>query len=664
MKITKFIYILTALVVTAVGCKDDFLEDKKDYGAVDEETFRNPVLAQAYVDYIYGMFLPANNAQSFIVDQSATDNGVYNSTFTQTTEELAGETFWNKAWPQISYEYDHANKYFGQRMTGSMTNNTWTRVREINVFLTEVEKYGLADDIKGKLKGQLYFWRAWQYFQLWRLYGGVPIVLTPQQPTSEAQDAKTPRSSSEETLNQIIADLDMAQSLLPGVWPSTTDWGRITSGAAAALKGRVLLTWASPIFNRTDDKTRWQRAYDANLAAKNLLEANGFGLYKSGSLENATAWANQFIQDGTTPASNPEAVIVFGFNNVQGGNAAKNNGWEQAIRPGSTGGNGSISPTREMMESFPMKDGKMPGSSAYTYDPNKFYKNRDPRFYKTFVYPGAYWPYVGSTGATNYRLWNYVWKTKSDSKTYDGKVELAPNKSGIYLCKGSNPNASSALGNFSFSGTDFMEMRFTEVILNLAESAIGINNLSEGRELIKTIRQRAGVENLDGSYGLGGINSRDELFAAVLNERKVEFAYENKRFWDLRRWMLFGDDIESKKILERLNMKPLNGIRRTGYWIVVKKADGTEYVGISDPLTAGRLADRETTPIDELYDKYFKLEIKDDLDPTSPAGWQFTWYKDYYFFGLHQNVLTSSPYLEQTTGWNSLNGKGTFDPLK
>lgn len=655
---------LAAVIAVATSCKDDFLQEKRDYGAVDESVFKEPVLAQAYVDYIYGLFLPANNAQSFVANQSATENGSYNNDFTQTTEELGGETNWNKIWPKISYEFAHANPYFGQRMGTSIANNTWTRLRQINLFLTEVDKYGMADDVKNKLKGQLYFWRAWQYFQLWRLYGGVPLILNVQAPVSGEESSRVARSSSEATLNQIISDLDQAQSLLPGVWTGA-DWGRITSGAAAAMKGRVLLTWASPLFNRNDDKSRWQKAYEANLAAKNLLEANGFGLYRTGSLANATAWGNMFLQEGSV-ANNPEAVIVFGFNNVQTGNAQKNNGWEQAIRPRSTGGNGSISPTREMVESFPMKDGKMPGKSTYAYDVNKFYKNRDPRFYKTFVYTGASWPYVGTAGTVNFRLWNYVWKKTATAAGYDGFAETNPNSSGVYICKGSSANASNALGNFNFSGTDFMEMRFAEVILNLAESAIGVDKLAEGRDLIKVIRDRAGVENLDGSYGLSDAVSRDDLFAAVLNERKVEFAYEGKRFWDLRRWMLFGESDESKAILNRLHMTGLNGTRRTGYWIVVKKADGTDYTGSSNPLVAGSgaLADRENTPIDELYDKYFKVVVKDDVDPINPPGWKFTWYKEYYFFGLNQNVLTSSPYLEQTVGWNSLNGMGTFDPLK
>lgn len=654
MKNNRFIYLLVAALIVSTGCKDDFLEEKRDYSAVDEETFRNPVLAQAYVDYVYGLFQPSGNAQAFISSNASTENGTYNSNFTQTTEELAGETNWNKQYPNISYEFDHANKYFGQRMTASISNNTWTRLRQINIFLTEVDKYDMAEDVKNKLKGQLYFWRGWQYFELFRLYGGVPIILNPQNPISTDESSQVKRSSSAETLEQIISDLDMAKSLLPGRWTGA-DWGRITSGAAAAVKGRALLTWASPLFNRNDDRARWQRAYDANLEAKNLLETNGFGLFKEGSLANATAWGNMWFKE----QENPEAVIIFGFNDGPvGNNTTKNSGWENAIRPREINGAGSVSPTREMVEAFPMKDGKAPGESTYSYDQNKFYKNRDPRFYKTFVYNGATWSYAG---ATNYRHWTYVWKKDAASKTYNVGAEKNPNASGIYLSKASNPAASNALGNFSISGTDFMEMRFAEVVLNLAESAIGVDKLAEGLAGIRSIRERAGVENLDGNYGLTDVaGNRDGLFAAILNERRVEFAYENKRFWDLRRWLLFDDTFGC---VTRLGMKPLNGTRRTGYLISVKNTAGVDYIGTADPLK-GLVANRETVPLDELYDKYFTVSIKDDLDRTNPSDWKFTWYSQYYFFGLPQTVLTSSPYLEQTVEWNSLNGMGTFDPLK
>jgi starch-binding outer membrane protein, SusD/RagB family len=663
MKINKNIWALALLFIVVVGCKKTFLEEKRDLTGVNEEVFKDSILATAYVDYIYGLFQPPSNSQAMIWDLAA--NGI---DFTRTSEELPGQTNWNREWADISYTNAHALPYFGVKMTTSVGNNTWTRMKQINIFLNEVDNYGLPESTRNKLKGQLYFWRAYQYFDLVRLYGGVPLVLQPQNPITTGPENEVQRSKTSETIEQVIADLDKAISMLPGKWDGP-NWGRITSGGAAALKGRVLLTWASPLFNRTDERARWKRAYDANLAAKTLLEANGFGLYKKGSLANASAWGNMWFEE----ANNPEAVIVFGFNNITSDQTQKWNGWEQAARPREMNGAGSISPTKQMVDAFPMKDGKMPGESAtYNYTLNKFYKNRDPRFYKTFAYNGALWPMQGSPG---FRIWTYRWFDKAADATPTRTTETkGANASGIYVMKATNPSASNTNGNFSTSGTDFMELRFAEVVLNLAEAAIGNDQLVVGLDGIKQIRERAGVENLDGSYGLADVSGRDALFAAVLNERKVEFAYEGKRFWDLRRWMLFNDDFGT---VSRLGMEPINGTRRTGYFISVKKTDGTKYTGgaNADPLLKpangnAPVINRDSTVtnfdqyLDHLYDTYFQVTEKNDLDPTNPANWAFKWYNEYYFFGFNQNVLSTSPYLEQTKGWNGIKGAGTFEPLQ
>lgn len=672
----KFICLLIPVLVFVASCKDDFLAEKRDFGGVNEEVFQDALTAKAYVDYIYGLFLPANNATSMISTNSASENGTYNTVFSQTTEELAGETDYNKVWAQISYTNNHANKYFGQRMSTSINNNSWTRIKQINIFLSEIDKHGLPEQTRNELKGQMYFWRAWQYFELVRLFGGVPLVLEPQNPIlSEGSGSEVPRSKTSECIEQICADLDLAATLLPGKW-GNDDWGRITSGAAAALKGRVLLTWASPLFNPTEDVARWERSYQANAAAKSLLEANGFGLFKTGGTANATAWENMFLAE----VGNPEAVIVFNFNTVNSDQVMKFNGWEQAIRPKEISGGGSVSPTKQMLDAFPMKDGKPAGESPnYTYSLNKFYKDRDPRFYKTFAYNGAIWPYKDDA---NFKVWSYTWKKKATDANPTATTETrGANSSGIYLRKASNPAASNSLGDFKISGTNFMEMRFAEVVLNLAESAIGSGKLAEGLEGIKSIRERAGVENLDGNFGLADVaGDKDKLFAAVINERKIEFAYEGKRFFDLRRWKLFE---EGSPTAARLGVKPLNGTRRTGLFISVKTSTGADYVNDKvDPLikpATGKAAviDRSLAVadypagvttyqgyVDYLYENHFKVTERDDLDRTNPADWKFKWYPEYYFFGLNQTVLSGSPYLEQTTNWNSLNGMGTFDPLK
>jgi starch-binding outer membrane protein, SusD/RagB family len=660
------ICIASALVA---GCKDDFLEEKRDLTGINEEVFENESTAIAYVDYVYGLFQPASNSSNSFYWSLA----VGGDNLTRTTEELSGQTEINRPWTNIAFHQAHALPYFGNRLSSSISNNTWTRIRQINIFLAEIDNHGLSEEVTSPLKGQMYFWRAFQYFDLLRLYGGVPLVLEPQDPVgANGVNLEVPRSSSSETLAQVISDLDEAIRLLPGEW-DTNNWGRITRGAAAALKGRALLTWASPLFNRNDEQARWQQAYEANLAAKNLLEENGFGLFKTGSLANAEAWGNMWF----TEVNNPEAVIVYGFNNSTTDQLGKNNYWEYAARSTETNGNGSISPTKQMVDAFPMKDGRYPGSSNYSYDEKKFYKNRDPRFYKTFAYNGARWPYRENP---NFVQWSYRWYNATANVAGNPNQtteKQGANASGIYLAKATNPNASN-VDNFSISGTDVMELRFAEVVLNLAESAIGIGQLNEGKQLITTIRERAGVENLDGSYGLTEANSRDQLFKAVLDERRVEFAYEGKRFWDLRRWMLFD---ESSPTVARLGMQgqTLNGTRRTGYFIIAKNADGSRYQGDSDPLLASAsgaapVINREpsTYPpgittfeqyVDYLYDNHFEIVEKDDLDPINPAGWVFSWYDQYYFFGLSQTIMNSSPYLEQTKGWNGLSGAGTFDPL-
>lgn len=637
------------------------MEEKRDLSGVNEEVFKDPVLAQAYVDFVYGLFMPPANSQALMWDLAA--NG---TAFTNTTDELAGETNWNRVWVNISNNNAHALPYFGANVSTSIGNNTWTRMKQINIFLGEIDKHGLPEDLRKNLKGQLLFWRAYQYFDLVRLYGGVPLVLEAQNPIAGSGDVlEVPRSKTSECISQISKDLDLAISMLPGKWDAA-NWGRITSGAAAAFKGRVLLTWASPLFNRTDDRARWTKAYEANLAAKTLLEANGFGLFKTGGTANANAWGNMWFQEN----ANPEAVLVFGFNNIVSDQTQRWNGWEQAARPRSVLGGGSISPTKQMVDAFPMRDGKMAGQSTYAYDQNKFYKNRDPRFYKTFAYNGSLFPFQNNGTA---RVWTYRWYASATEVNPSRTTEtLGANASGIYLSKATSPSASNVSGNFSTSGTDKMEIRFAEVVLNLAESAIGADKLTEGLDGIKAIRDRAGVENKDGAYGLSGVVSRDQLFAAVINERKVEFAYEGKRFHDLRRWMLFNNDFGT---VSRLGMQPLEGTRRTGYFIGVKIATGSKYVGAANadplikPVNGGApVINRDSSVtnfdayLDYLYDRHFTVTEKNDLDPTT-NNWVFRWYNEYYFFGLPQSIHSSSPYLEQTKGWNGFNGAGTFDPL-
>lgn len=660
MKKIKFnISLLFLLFLIIAGCSADFIEEKKDYSSVNVGIYQYESLANGYLEFLYGAMSPDGNANMAAWSKAAEDNAVVAGTgddglFAKSTDQLASRTVLNREWADISPSNDHCIKSIGLRLGTGYQNTAYTRIRYCNLYLENVDEYtGLEEDFKNQIKAQFYFWRAWQYFELVRLYGGVPLVLTAQPANVDDPEVQTPRSKSSEVFEQIVQDLDMADELFKNARPYTAEeTGKITRAAAAALKGRALLTWASPQFNRNDDQGRWQRAYDANLAAYNVALAAGKGLDPD--------WRNMFFKD-----NGMESVFAFGFNdfatNTDG--FAKNNYTEYQSRSQDQGGNKGILPTKNVMDAFPMEDGTPYNPDG---DLNHFYRDRDPRFYHTFVYNGAIWPYAEDP---DYRTWIYYWFPLNADPSGPKRPAIEQNDTGVYLKKFTNAMSSNN-NAFRNNGNDYMDIRFAEIVLNLAESAIGINNLSEGKGFIQDIRARAGVINNDGQYGLSSYTSRDQLFEAVINERKVEFAYENKRFHDLRRWLLYNDDFGT---CTRLNQEPIDGSRRKGYYIYAKIDPATYYVGIPDPFVgagsgAAPIIDREATTypegistydeyLDYLYDNHFEVVVRDNVEESNFE--EFTWYNEYYFFGIHQQAMDTAPYLNQTQGWG-----GSFNPLE
>lgn len=565
--------------------------DKTDLNAFNEnQVFNDSLLARGYVDYIYDQNSP----------------GWPSGDWLKVTDEIAGETPYFDGSVQVGKVADYG--------TSTDANTVWGKFRTINQFIEKMDKSTLSPAYKARLAAQVKFFRAYRYFELIKLYGGVPILLNVQDGIGQAaKDAsELPRNKTSECIAQIVKDLDDAIAGLPGKWDDGDDWGRITSGAAAALKGRVLLYWASPQFNPNDLQDRWKAAYDANKQAMDLLTANGYGLNPD--------FQNMWFKE----VDNPEAVWSVGYNNQTADQLKKNDGWDNSTRPAYLGtGGGSNQPVWQIVNAFPMKDGKKidDPTGEFAYNPQLFYKNRDPRFDATIAYNGCTWSINGNE---KYRLWTYFVGSKSAEPK-------SSSSTGFYCRKAIDPKV--GISDVQFVGTDWMEIRFAEVVLNLAESAIGINKLPEGYEGIEQIRERAGIEaGSDGLYGLKSGMDRTELFKAVLYERQIEFAFEGKRYWDMRRWKLFEST--------------LNGTSRTG----VKISLNTSLISGPDME-----AQRDTMDLDELYTKYFTFQNQ-DLDTKFLINWQ----SNYYFFPLPQQAIDNDPLLLQTKGWND----GTFDPLQ
>jgi starch-binding outer membrane protein, SusD/RagB family len=507
----------------------------------------------------------------------------------------------------------------------SVTANRYFDIRRCNLALAGLDSSStLPDVIKKQLRGQFYFLRAYVYFKMVNLYGGVPLVLEAQQLSNEGIPS-LPRAKTSECITAIIRDLDSATTNLPALWTGN-DIGRITRGTSMAMKGKVLMYWASPQFNPTNQSSRWDAAYTACKAAYDQCVTDGYILIPKYS-------------EIFTTEDHREAMIVRKYNTSRdfGTNI------EAMVRPFSESGvSGSFQPTWNLVQSYPMSNGLPTTHASSGYNAIQFWQNRDPRFDVTIVYNGAVWPLSGKANRRQWQYTNVIDEPSSSIVTgfYSKKFSvptLTPTQS-VY-------NSNSGGG----SGMDWIEMRFAEVVINLAECANETGRLTEAKDMIRKIRQRAGIAAGAFDYGLSVATDMATMRTLILNERQVEFALEGKRHFDLRRTRNFG--LISARLSYRLTPKlpytagaapnpPVAG----RIYIDVINAQGfrpRDTVDINNPITystvfttPGTIASIETSPI-SIPDKY-------------------------YFYALPNFFSQNSFVIQQTNGWVN----GTFDPLQ
>ncbi|WP_258105755.1 RagB/SusD family nutrient uptake outer membrane protein [Marinoscillum sp. MHG1-6] len=518
---------------------------------------------------------------------------------------------------------------------GAYNVTTFANIRNIILFINGVLDGNLEEVYKEELLGQAYFLRAYVYWDLVLYYGGVPIIDRILDVNDGAAGNSFPRSSAKECVDFIVADLDKSIELLSS---KSMEFGRITASAAAALKGRVLMFYASPQFDPNGENSvdgisaRWQEAYQANLEAKDIAEAAGHDLYPD--------YANIFINE-----DNEEAILFTKFTV-----GLRSHGYDNSVRPFSVAntyqGNGT--PTWDFVKAFTMKDGS-PATQGAGYDSAEYWVDRDPRFYNIVAYNGSEWKFSGR--ADDYQ-WTYQYNSQEGGRL--------PN-TGFYLRK--NVNTSIPKTESNAVGTDWIEIRFAEVLLNLAECANEVGETSIALDQLRRIRQRAGIEMGANDYGLT-LNGTDKatLRALIMNERRIELCFENKRHFDLRRRNMFINGLSAVG-------NGINGSRRTG---ILTEVD-TAYISTINP-------DLDTIPngINKMVAAvgYFEANIQDTVDWSNPVnpGLYFKYsleYKDnetsqinylqpkYNFYYLPTNATVRNENLIQTRDWLD----GDFDPL-
>jgi hypothetical protein len=543
--------------------------DKDELASItDEQVWNDAKYATAYLDKMHREYVPGW-VGSTISDEACGEMGDYNAVLfgrmTQTTEP---------SW-----------------------KDTYNSIRNVNLFLEKMDESTLDDATCDVLKAQALVIRAWIYFDLVRKYGGVPMILKTQ---TLSDDLYAERTKTSECIALIQKDLDDAIAIpgFPFQW-SGDDLGRLSKASALALKGRLLLYWASPQFNPAGLQERWQAAYDANREARDLLAQNGYGLYEK--------YADIFLDE-----MNREVIFVKRFEYPHFGHA-----WEAGARPGDVG----ISlmapkwnrPTWDLAVSYPTISGRAADASNPEYDDVLFWKNRDPRFTASIVWNSSMFEL---SYMANGRRWTDY--PVNDTPTY------------MYCRKAIHLEYTQTDVRAGNNSGDWIEIRYAEVLLNFAECAAALNRTDEALDVLKQIRSRAGIHaGSDGLYGLDAGLSKEAMTKAILLERKIEFAMEDKRFWDLRRYRLFASELNGKV---RHGRRP---VIREGYDIDAVKAD-------------------PSIDWDTEYGVYFEDEVF-EVDQY-PIDFR----EEYYFYPIHTDDIYSNSKIQQTKGWEG----GTFDPLQ
>lgn len=530
--IYTIIFLFVALVISS--CKKDFLDRTPSADLDEEKVFKDPALAIAYAD----------NAYNHLIDDYARFNAHRGTTAQASDEAVSGNTDVSVRTLNQGLFHDHYERGGAQlNDIGDIWDRSYAGIRIANVTLSKMSTIPWTDSqIQAKtpqrITGEMYFIRAFLYFELIKRFGGVPIY---DKPASIFDNIDIPRNSYQECVDLIMSDLDKAVQVdaLPDDY-SASNYGRATRGAAMALRARVLLYAASPLNNPTNDLTKWA---NAAAAAKAVIDMNKYSLQATYNDIMNMSTSPEYIMIKIRP---PRVIDGFLLDFV--------------MSPGSGGAQGSMNPTQNHVDMYEAVKtdgtGAIVSSAPITtsgsgYDAQKPYENRDPRFYANILYNNVSWQ------GRNMGMWSQY---NAASNTYTYGADFRPNNiiysATRYYCRKMWPevyvrNATQrALFNFVF-------FRYAEVLLNYAEavneSGDNAANKEEARKYVNEVRSRVGMPNLALTL------TQAQLREAIVRERAVELAFEDFRWYDLIRW---------KKAKEVLN-QPMKGID------VVRNANGS-----------------------------------------------------------------------------------------
>ncbi|WP_010519416.1 RagB/SusD family nutrient uptake outer membrane protein [Croceivirga radicis] len=505
-QIVNWIFCLSLLVIFS-GCESDILDQVPKDSLTEELVWTDVQGATQFVNSIY-----ANMPSGFDRNYGGWAKGLY--LLDGTTDDGDVSMQWTHSNQLQSGDFLPSNVPWGETW-----GDYYGLIRKTNVALENLDRLE-DEEIRAGLKGQVHFLRAFIYHELLRLYGlktdgseatGVPLIDSSLTPDDNLQ---IPRSTYDEVVDFILADLEIAKPLLPT--PALAEAGRANKGAVDALKSRILLY-----------AERWEDAADA------AAQVTGYSLFPD--------YRTLFLTK-----NNEEVIFAKKFqypdkHHQTNAGGTQGAGWDvyntpNTFRGASDAGWGGNLPTQNFVDSYEMVDGE-PQETSPLFDPQNPYENLDPRFKATVVHDGA------------------TFRGREIALDVDG-AEGQPEAfimTGYFLRKFHNEDL---IIYSQSSDQDWIFMRYAEVLLNYAEAqneAVGPDGSVYAA--INQIRERAGMPELP--TGL----SKDQMRERIRNERRIELAFEEHRFFDIRRW----------RIAESLLNGPLYGIE------IIKENGTTTY---------------------------------------------------------------------------------------
>lgn len=562
----KIIYILSMFFIvcfTLTSCTD-YLDRDSDSVLSEEDAFKNFNNFQGFIEVMYNVIPDIakhywvssfNWGEDEVITTGngeylmgyAIDGGNYRSYINK------GDCFLDRNW-----------SVDGDRFKKSLWGGGWYAIRQANLGLEALEKGMLKDATQEEqnfIKGQLYFFRAWFYFQLTSYWGGLPYLESVIAPDAQFN---LPRETYQENAEKMAADFQRAADLLPIDWDNTATGSRTKGNNALrpnkiwalSYLGKALLYAGSPLMengannnNRSYNSEYCKRAADVLGQVLNMVESNQTQ-YALVDFDNYSTLFYTKEQNWLMPGGT-EAIMRSPTYGADSYWRQMNSYQLQAICEG----DGIIlCPAANYVNYFGMQNGLPLDDPNSHFSRSQPWKDRDPRFYNNFIYDGV-----------------KMIKSPSSFKEY----EYANLYEGGNCCD--DPRKTSRTGYFNYKfiplgankddadygygkATHFhlSWLRLAEVYLLYAEAvAQGYGSANSNSATfpksavyaVNVIRERAGVDPVADSY----TNDLEKFMSEVRRERAVELAFEGHRFHDLRRWKLLTEYPYNIKTMQKFD---------------------------------------------------------------------------------------------------------------